>query len=169
MNWKGKIELRIAVVSDTHREVNKAIKALLDLGDFDCLFHAGDFYEDFLKLKAKFPVNITGGVRGNCDSHNYPERLIIDIFSYRILLVHGHQYNVKNGLNSLKFATKETEADIVIFGHTHVALSETDCDKDVLYFNPGSVLLETGKKSSIGLIEIGEKDKTIDTKIIKLE
>ncbi|UMZ72829.1 YfcE family phosphodiesterase [Natranaerofaba carboxydovora] len=159
--------MRIAVLSDTHREVKKAEDALIMLGEFDCLFHAGDFYEDFLKLKYKFPVSIAEAVRGNCDSHSYPERLMIDLFSYRILLVHGHQYNVKSSLNSLRFAAKELNVDIVIFGHTHVACKVEDQDENILYFNPGSVL-ETGGKSSVGVIEIDENEKNIYTKIINL-
>ncbi len=163
--------MKLAVVSDTHGKVQKADRALYKLGEIEGLLHVGDFYEDFLKLSRRLSLDVLAGVRGNCDQIYYPERLVMDILGYRILMVHGHQYNVKYNINSLKFAGQEAEADIVIFGHTHIAFSQTDWDnnaeKEVLFFNPGSVLTTRGK-SSVGLIELDENQFNIHTEINKI-
>lgn len=157
--------MRIAVISDTHGEVEKAETALLELDEFIGFFHAGDFYQDYLKLRSKFPVDITAGVSGNLDPLIYPSCLVMEIINYKIMLVHGHEFNVKFNFNNLKFAAEEKEVDIVIFGHTHVAFSERE--GNIVYFNPGSVQ-ETKNKSSIGLIKLREDVKYIDTKIVYL-
>ena len=157
--------MKLAIVSDTHERVEEAKEGLGILGDFDVLFHAGDFYKDFLKLSSNFPDKIVAGVGGNCDPQYYPKSILIEILHYKIFLLHGHQYNVKMGLNNLKFAAMEQEADIVIFGHTHIPFKEMI--EGILFFNPGSVMVTDGR-SSIGFIELGIEEKTIDAGIINL-
>ena len=66
-------------------------------------------------------------------------------------MCHGHKYNVKSSLLALKYKGMEKNADIILFGHTHVPyIDDTD---GIIMLNPGSV-------STYGIIEINESEVT---------
>ncbi len=77
-------------------------------------------------------------VRGNCDfDQRFPEEKIIEIAGRRIYITHGHLYGVKSSLMRLQYRALEVEADVVLFGHSHVPYCEAIDGK--LYINPGSI------------------------------
>jgi putative phosphoesterase len=127
--------LKIAVVGDTHGKIEK-IKKELTMIKPDYLFFTGDYYQDGKKLAASLKINFIG-VSGNCDplktglSENKAE-----IKGKKFLIVHGHQYGVKRGLNRIFYRGKEAEVDMVVFGHTHIACAEKI--EDLWLLNPGS-------------------------------
>ena len=68
------------------------------------------------------------------------------------MFTHGHTYNVKYTLSQLKSAARSNGADIVLYGHTHVAKTEYD---DGLYvMNPGSISHPREGAPSYGVVEI---------------
>ena len=56
----------------------------------------------------------------------------------RIFAVHGHRYDVKydRELDYLLHAAAQEQADVVLFGHTHVQYCETR--EGILVLNPGA-------------------------------
>lgn len=79
-------------------------------------------------------------VRGNCDFEpEYPNDLLEEAGSRKIYITHGHLYNVKSTLMNLHYRAKEVGAQIVCFGHSHIAGAELI--DSILYINPGSVRL----------------------------
>lgn len=116
--------------SDVHNDI-KSLKKLLEKeqGVFYCL---GD---SELTKEELDEYNITS-VRGNCDIQNFKDNIIIILNDKKVLLTHGHLYNVKFTLNNLYFYAKSVECDIVIFGHTHVI---THIDEEIQMYNPGSL------------------------------
>ena len=62
----------------------------------------------------------------------------------------------------LIYAAKEQGADILLFGHTHMPM--TDCDEGLHIMNPGSC---AGYFASYGYIDITEKGDIV-TNIVKL-
>lgn len=94
-------------------------------------------------------------VKGNCDGGwfgsllPYDEECVVSLEGHRILAVHGHRYGVKSGVGALLSHAAAIEADVVLFGHTHVPLDEvipagTAVGSHVLtrplhLFNPGSL------------------------------
>ena len=59
-------------------------------------------------------------IMGNNDFFSQLEReKEIMIGKYKVLLTHGHYYNVSTGPAYLKQEAKERGFDIVMFGHTH--------------------------------------------------
>jgi putative phosphoesterase len=66
----------------------------------------------------------------------------------RFFFTHGHVYDVKYGLYRLDLAAREYQADIALFGHTHVPYEEY---ADGLYlFNPGSL----GHGGTYGYVDV---------------
>ena len=66
----------------------------------------------------------------------------MEIGRYRVLLTHGHYYNVSVGTEYLRQEARARGYDIVMFGHTHRPYYDVDRrrgDKDLIVLNPGSL------------------------------
>ena len=61
---------------------------------------------------------------------------MVEVAGHRIFLTHGHLFNVRLDTGMLAEAARTTGADIVVYGHTHIALVEHG---DVTVLNPGSI------------------------------
>ena len=59
---------------------------------------------------------------------------------HKIFITHGHRYALYDGLDFLLDAAHEEDADIVVFGHSHIAGSEIKYPH-TLVINPGSCRL----------------------------
>ena len=116
------------VMFDIIREKQKEISGIFFLGDI-----GGD--EDRLRNLTGLPTYI---VRGNCDwSSGASDSLVIRIGKHKVAMTHGHRHSVNRGVDILKYWAMENEADIVMFGHTHVPFIEKGYKLTVL--NPGSI------------------------------
>lgn len=158
--------MRIAVVSDTHGNYKELLKVIERQEDFDMLFHLGDYVDDAEKLKKILSIP-TIIVKGNGDYwSNYNEDEIIDIKDKKILLTHGHKYNVRFNYTNLYYRGLELDADLVLFGHTHVPINIKE--NNLIIMNPGSPSFPRNhdRKKTFGIIEIGGKIKTKIVEII---
>lgn len=129
--------MRIGLLSDSHGDLYNAKKAISSMGSVDMLVHLGDYCRDAEALSKQLDREIIY-VRGNCDFSSAAESdKIIDVSGKRLLLTHGHNYNVKGDYIDLYFKALESGVDAVLFGHTHMAdVFEKNC---ILFINPGSV------------------------------
>jgi putative phosphoesterase len=145
--------MRIGLLSDTHKDLSLAQEVLEQIGKLDLLLHAGDHYKDGIILGDKFKIP-TKVVLGNCDFFKKGStEEIIKIGQYTILLTHGHQYGVKNSLQKLFYRSQEVQANIVVFGHTHMPLYIVE--RGVHFLNPGSLTMPRGNtKPCYGLISL---------------
>jgi putative phosphoesterase len=128
--------LLIAVVADTHSDTNIICQHLTQKKP-DMLMFAGDYYRDGENIAQTLQIEYYG-VRGNCDRSEPRARdeEIIMIMGKRFYLLHGHQYGVKQSMSSLYYRTREVDADVVIYGHTHMAhMEQID---NIWMINPGS-------------------------------
>lgn len=160
------MKLRIMVISDTHGNVDGIIREFKRKEEIDLLIHLGDYCKDALKLKEKLNIEVIN-VRGNCDllDYNTPEEELIEIKGIKILITHGHRYNVKYTLNNIYYKAREVQANVVLFGHSHVPVSSTY--DGIIFLNPGSSTLPRGgSKRSYGLLQIDEK---VNVKLVGLE
>jgi putative phosphoesterase len=154
--------MKIIVFSDSHGDKANMETAILREGP-DMLIFLGDGIADFKVLLKAFPGIEAYGVKGNCDLRsNERERLIIGAEDKKILMMHGHQYNVKLGMERFFFAALEAQADIALFGHTHSPYNKEV--RGIKILNPGSI--GRGLKPSYGLIII--KDGVVKTEIVSL-
>jgi len=145
--------MRIGVISDSHGDVRSIRQGLRQMGEIALLLHAGDHCTDIAEIEATaaFPVK---AVRGNCDFGMVaPGEQIIDWVGKRILLLHGHQYQVKRTFSSLIAYAQTRAPDLVVFGHTHVPAVFTV--GNTVFFNPGSLAYPRGKEApSFGIVEV---------------
>ena len=119
--------MELLVFSDSHGNtdaMNWALQAQLRRPHGICFL--GDGLRDLDALGESAPVY---AVRGNCDwdseAKNYPAEMLLELEGHTLLLAHGHLYGVKGGVGALLSHAAVMGADIVLFGHTHTAITET--------------------------------------------
>ncbi len=141
---------KIAIVSDSHGDIENIALFRDRLADVDALYHLGDHAEDAIPLSQKLNCGFVS-VRGNCDPFSdAPERYVVEWHGRRILLLHGHTVM---GRLRLLYAAQEANADAVLFGHSHVPSIETV--EGVLMINPGSLSRpRTVKGPSVALMTL---------------
>lgn len=155
--------MKLLVVSDTHGDLFSLKSAIFSKNDAEVIIHCGDGNQEFERLKPMFPEKHFIGVKGNCDfcsSASNIETLTLE--GKKIFITHGHLYNAKYGLYNLICAAREAKADLLLFGHTHIALEDYD---DGLYIvNPGSC---RGSGAEYAYIDVTEKG--IVTRLFELK
>lgn len=146
--------MRIIVISDTHRDFF-SLQRIVEkhLIDADCFLVLGDGeaeYEDIVNLYAHKEFHY---VQGNCDFASMaPCSGIYTAGSHRIFYTHGHLYHVKSGPDDLIRAARNHACDIVLYGHTHTAVSFYE---DGIYImNPGSPAHPRNSKAGYGILDI---------------
>ncbi|WP_294467680.1 metallophosphoesterase [uncultured Ruminococcus sp.] len=149
--------MRILVVSDTHGDLRTLMKAVNAQPSAEIIVHCGDGDEQVQYLKDTIKDKMIVGVRGNCDwCSNLLSKEILNVCGKKIFITHGHLYNAKVGLYTIMSAAREEKADILLFGHTHNAMTYYE---DGLYvMNPGSC---SGYMASYGYIDITEKGEIV--------
>ena len=154
----------LAVVSDTHKKKSQIRKVLNKIKNADVLIHLGDNSEDVEDMMMEFNKPIYS-VRGNCDfSLRSPSERVEIIEGKKFFLTHGHRYSVKDSLMKLEYRALEIGADIVLYGHTHVA--NIEFNNGIWFINPGSAAVSRGQFNSIAFIEI--KDGVITPSIVEV-
>lgn len=146
----------VAVVSDTHRDSHSIEKVLKKIEHAEVLIHLGDNDSDAEELSRKFNGRVIA-VRGNCDFGSATEsELVEEIGGKRFFITHGHRYDVKYGLTRLLFKAQEVNAEIALFGHTHIAMIERG--QGIWFINPGSASESRRGSESIAFITIDGQD-----------
>lgn len=144
--------MRIGVMSDTHGSKWSIKKAADMLKNCDMIIHLGDYVYDVYDIARIYKGKILS-VKGNCDFTNgVPGESIEEIEGKKILITHGHNYNVKYGLNELIERGIDIKADLVLYGHTHI--SSVDYEHGIYFVNPGSTVSPREGFCSIAIIEI---------------
>lgn len=143
---------KVLVLSDSHGDVDAMERAAARERP-DLILHLGDLCRDFDELRRRLPMTqAMQNVCGNCDGFTeVPDQRVLLVEGKRILIMHGHRYEVKLGYSRAMWAAREAEADILLCGHTHIAL-----DRDLMglhLMNPGSC---RGSRGTYGVIELGE-------------
>lgn len=142
--------MRILVVSDTHRDRYALRQAIMSQPKAEAVIHLGDGAEEAEEMKLNFPEKMFFMVRGNCDwGSTLPAEGTAVLAGKNIFYTHGYTYNVKFGTYDVISAARSNKADVLLFGHTHDALTEYE---DGLYImNPGSL---NGSEGTYGIIDI---------------
>lgn len=157
--------MNIAVLSDTHGNLNDVKKFLGQIKNVDVIIHLGDYASDGEYIRKYFNGRFIG-IKGNCDFNTeFPEDVITTIGDKKFFITHGHKYNVKFGLINIKIKSLDEEADVALFGHTHKAF----CEKDhgVLFINPGSLSEpQYNEKKTYCMINIDKDEIKYEIKIL---
>ena len=144
--------MKLLILSDSHSDVVSLKKILKREKNVDAVIHLGDGGTDMWDMNEYTQDLPCYQCQGNCDSsfYNFSAEINLTLCSKKIMACHGHRYNVKSGINTIYFAAKEKEADICLYGHTHMPNNEYYAG--VHLFNPGAV-----KDGRYGIIEIDEE------------
>ncbi len=144
--------MRLGIISDTHGLLRPEVFRVF--AEVDRIIHVGDIgpEEILIELEAIAPVT---AVFGNTDGHGLRSRLPrvarVEFDGLRFAVTHGDQF----GQPSPELMHRQfPEADVLIFGHTHLPLLET-VDVVVTAMNPGSAGPERSDRPppSVGIME----------------
>ena len=148
------------ILSDTHGNLT-AIRRLKEImAETDYIVHLGDYERDIQEIKAQYPNKVIS-VKGNCDGGGTDKEFTVE--NLKIIFTHGDRHGVKEGLNRLYYFAKERNANIVLYGHTHIANNE---EIDGIRFVNAGTLSITAIERSYGYMVL--HDGTAVVKIVKL-
>jgi putative phosphoesterase len=151
------VKMKILIISDTHGRNLNVLNTIERVSSIDLLIHLGDYGggEAYIEAMAPCPVEM---VAGNNDFYNgLPKDKMIHIGKYTIMLTHGHRYGVSYNTSDILETGKKNQADIIMFGHTHVPL--IDLSHEVWLINPGSLALprQYGRVPTFIIMEMDTK------------
>ena len=125
----------VLILSDSHG-LTRELKDIKERHQLQYMIHCGDSELDYRAHEMDDLVKIAG----NCDfDPHYPDEETIKINGITFFITHGHLYNVKTNLMKLAYRSVELNAQVVCFGHTHIAMAEQY--NELLFINPGSIRL----------------------------
>lgn len=141
--------MRIIVTSDVHRRTNYLLEIIERHKDTTDLFiNLGDSENEVDEALMIYPNLRIERVSGNCDfASSLPVSNVFTLGGKRIFISHGHTFYVKHGYQDIERRAKELDANICLFGHTHIPF--TDIKDGIYYMNPGAV-----RDGSYGIIDI---------------
>ena len=122
----------ILIISDYHKKEDKVLELIKKYNPLHILC-CGDGESDL----SFYEENNIISVKGNCDYANLPHVKIIEIEGKKILITHGHMHDVYFDIFKLYLLAKESNADYVLYGHTHNQMIEKY--EGVIFINPGAL------------------------------
>ena len=158
--------MKILVLSDSHSALS-FMRRCVESVKPDVMIHLGDYYDDGAALGEEYPQITLHQVPGNCDRHRMlryePEVRCYPVGGVKFYMTHGHLHNVKTNRHQLLLEARKMDAQVVLYGHTHVADCHQEAD-GIWVMNPGACGSTGG---SVGLIEICDGSVT-ECKILHL-
>lgn len=99
--------MKIVVFSDSHGAVSN-MEDVIRREHPELVLHLGDLCRDIEEIQRRFPQQTIQNVCGNCDGFTEtPDQRILRVEGKRILMMHGHRYNVKLTYASAAYAARE--------------------------------------------------------------
>lgn len=142
---------KLLVLSDTHGHRANISAVLGRALDIDIIIHLGDYSRDarYIRNNTKHTVY---SLRGNCDFSEGEDELELTIEGVHILALHGHKQSVKTSLLRLGLYAQEKQADLALFGHTHIPVERRF--HSVRLYNPGSLGEPRILRPSFGIVSL---------------
>lgn len=151
--------MKALIVSDNHANVS-ILEELIAIyaNEIDLWLHCGDS-----EFSADDPIwNVFKTVLGNMDiDYSLPFNRVEQFGEENLLIVHGHHHSVRLTLDYLNDLAQENDADVVFYGHTHIA--QVDQIGNRYFINPGSIVQPRGalRKGSYAIYEKNEDGRFI--------
>ena len=157
--------MKLLIFSDTHLDTRRMDYAV-DQVNPDVIIHLGDNIDDIAIIREKLLETPFHLVKGNVDTQTKGDiEKIISIDNIKILLTHGHEHHVKEGLSHLIKRATEMGVDLVLFGHTHGAAIIKE--QGITLMNPGQMQFHKERqRASYGVVTI--TDGKFDCEIVYL-
>ena len=147
------MNLKLGIISDSHKKLGRAKKGINKLlsEKVDFIIHAGDIVRiELLEYLEQIDKDYIA-VLGNNDYH------LLEFQNQFNLVQEPHYFaigNVKIKLMHQPYYLTP-DADIVIYGHTHIPQSQLH--GETLFLNPGEVCARDGFFSQIATIDVSDK------------
>ncbi len=163
--------MKIALISDTHGDLDSFLAIKNRLDSYDLIIHTGDILnhgpknpipkgynpgllgEEIAKIKTPFIW-----VKGNCDSEvDKIATLRTYIFPYFFMIYNNIKILATHGdIDFVYEDAKKLGVNIFVSGHTHIPLIKKE--NNIIFINPGSTSIPKGKYGgSFGEIVFDEK------------
>lgn len=129
--------MKILVISDSHGDKYSLEKFTAKEKSTDMIIHLGDGLNEFedIMLNSKITNYCAAG---NCDFETTaPYTRIIIAADKRLFIAHGHTFDVKETYSKIIKIAESENADICLFGHTHMQYKSVI--NDMIMLNPGAV------------------------------
>lgn len=146
--------MRAIVFSDSHGNYDVLEKIMeRHLEDAELFIHLGDGEKEAELLSYVYNNKKIIFVAGNCDwGSEKPTYDLADFGGKKIFLTHGADFGVKYALGPAIAEAKKFGADILLYGHTHVAYVGYEDGLHIM--NPGSCARPREGAKSYGIIDI---------------
>ncbi len=175
--------MKIALISDTHGDLDSFLAIKDKLGLYDLIIHTGDILnhgpknpipdgynpgllgEEISKINTPFIW-----VKGNCDSEvDKIATLRTYIYPYLFMIYNGTKILATHGdMDFVYEDAKKLGVNIFISGHTHVPLIKKE--NGIIFVNPGSTSIPKGKYGgSFGELILNEEVTVNIYEISKME
>jgi len=162
---------KLLVLSDTHGNI-PALQAVFNWAKDHIppndTIHAAAFLGDGLS-DLQFAAETEGFytdwklVMGNNDyGVVMPETLTFEFAERQFFMCHGHRYSLYGGYNTLIAAAKNSNADTVLCGHSHIPFNKTV--SGIRIINPGSVGRPRSKIGATFAVIECPQDKPLNVK-----
>ena len=151
--------MKIVVLSDSHGSIANVKKAVEKFGrNADVIVHCGDATRgEACWIQENCHHCMIVCVKGNCDfGSTLKSEEILNLDGVRLMITHGHLYNVKFSLTNLSYHAEESNCQLVLFGHTHIP-TDTRLG-NVHLVNPGSA---SGYEASCAIVETDSKGNVL--------
>lgn len=158
---------RVIVVSDSHGDVQTLRECFVlaqKKGRVDVAVFLGDGADDFAVVRRDLEVSgiqcyaVSGNNDWRCDD---PMEITFRVGGVPFYACHGHTRHVKYGLDRLWYAAREREAQVVLYGHTHVA--DISLDYGLQLINPGAVCSRRPKGPAFAEIRVEDNGTVYPT------
>ncbi|KAB8134696.1 metallophosphoesterase [Gracilibacillus oryzae] len=128
---------KVLIMSDSHGWEKEVIEIKnRHQNEVDAIIHCGD--SELLHTSEELAGMRV--VRGNMDmDDNLPEEADFTVDHLHFFVAHGHMHQIKFTLQPISYRADEVGANVICFGHSHIAGAEKAENK--LFINPGSIRL----------------------------
>ncbi|MBP3542298.1 MAG: YfcE family phosphodiesterase [Clostridia bacterium] len=162
---------RVIAVSDSHgmeARLRKVLTGILQKQPADVVVFLGDGLWDWENivddLRQTNPRTHFYRVSGNNDrSFDVPDHITFSLGGVKFFACHGHRYRVKVDLDLLEIQAVSNEAQVALYGHTHIAdiTNYFNC----LFVNPGAIS-GWGSYSPVAAEVLVHDDRSVTARLI---
>ena len=161
--------MKLLVLSDLHGRAERAEGVISLHRDAEAVLFLGDGLRELSELCTRMGITPIC-VRGNCDFFSMlggadaPEERMLRFGDFKILMTHGHRQGVKHGTDTAIAYAVSRGADLLLYGHTHLAeeqylpegteLGGLRLSRPLWVMKPGSLGEPRGGAPSYGLVQI---------------
>ena len=149
--------MKILIVSDTHRRNENLLNLLERIKPIDMVIHCGDAEGSEFEISEAAGCPFVAVLGNNDFFSDLPKEREFTVGDYKVWVLHGHNYYVTAGNETLKREAKGRGVDIVMYGHTHRPV--IDIEDDLITINPGSISYprQEGRQPSYIIMDIDDK------------